>query len=273
MPKRRGGNNSTGNGHKYNKVHQQVLNPPFDPRMHAIGNPILNPHLIKRGWIEYAPAEVQGSGRNYRVNFLFNPAAVTTGGGYSLDVPQGNAQSPVLKGTGVAPFLASSGQSVSFQLLYDRTYEMAGYSRDKTWARYIGTYADVSAWYAYLGAFGNNTHLGEQINNVLHSTPRHASDLDVKIWRQLYPQWPIMPKASYLFIGDKLRFYGWVTSFSVNYSHWNHRMVPQRCSIDIGFDILVDPVTLRAARGDPKAISEANGPMSSITPLSHAHLH
>lgn len=196
----------------------EALNPPFDPRMRRIGSPLNLSGRVKRGWIQ----SERGRPR-HRVNFLFNPAQIDLNHQFDSSVPTREQRETIDQGKGLRNFLATTGSSLSLQLLYDRTYELfsppkAGKSN---FANQFGVYADVAAWYTYL--------------NMLEEMPT--------TWDESMITGPAVPRESFLFIGQRLVFYGWITGISVTYAHWNQHMVPARCSVGIQFTILPNQVT------------------------------
>lgn len=194
----------------------EALNPPFDPRMRRIGNPDNLTSKIKRGWIQ----NEQTSGEpNQRVNFLFNPPAIGVTHAITTSVPtdlQKENEASAADDT-MTPSLASTGNSVSLQLLYDRTYEVFSSTPhlNTSLASNYGVWADVAAWYTFLGAFKEMP--GDWTDGTMDSPP--------------------VQKMAYLFMGPKMYYYGFVSSLGVTYSHWNLNMVPVRCAVDISFEI------------------------------------
>jgi hypothetical protein len=189
----------------------EPLNPPFDPRMRRVGSPLNMSHKIKRGWIQDKDA-------TKRVNFLFNPSQLDVQ--HAVD-PQWTESPLQQEGTNdvTSPFYTGSGSQLSVKLLYDRTYELFSAPKDpkfKSTANLFGVWADVAAWYTYVG--------------LLDDMPTTWDEGLIINAAQLIP--------SYLFIGPRLAYYGWPTSVNVTYSHWSQNMVPSRCAVDVGFQIL-----------------------------------
>lgn len=187
----------------------EALNPPFDPRMRRIGSPLNQADKIKRGWIQ----DKEGT---KRVNFLFNPS--------SQDLSHSTDPSVVLEedrpadDTALDPDYASTASSTSVKLLYDRTYEMFSPPKGGKigFANKYGVWADVAAWYTYLKMI-----------------PEYPTS-----WEDSMLTQPMSKFFSYLFVGPTMCYYGYVTGMSVTYSHWSQNMVPVRCAVDIGFQIM-----------------------------------
>lgn len=195
----------------------ETLNPPFDPRMRRIGSPLDLSSQMKRGWIQGAEPD-----NKRKVNFLFNPPAITAQHAMTTTVPttaQTNQENSAQNDLGT-PSLASIGSSVGVTLLYDRTYEMFSPRRNTdAFASRYGVWADVAAWYTFLGAFDDMPTSWDE--SIMQNQP--------------------LQRMAYLFMGPRMVFYGFVSGINVTYSHWSLDMVPQRCAVDIGFEIQPDP--------------------------------
>lgn len=224
-PRRRGRGNTNkknggasqprGNKGQRNRDPFLGLNPPFDPRMRQIGSPLNQGGRMKRGWIQ----EKDGT---KRVNFLFNPSQLdldhtidpsVVPTPFSEPLPSDGEHDPT------SPFYSSVTGSASIKLLYDRTYELFSPPRNRDLeglANRLGVYADVAAWYVFLG--------------MLEEMP--------KDWKDTLLNRQPTYVASYLFMGNRQVYYGWVNSIHVTYSHWTQRMIPARCAIDIGFALI-----------------------------------
>lgn len=195
----------------------KTLNPPFDSRMRRIGSPLNLTSKIKRGWIQSATSD------RTKVAFLYNPSQLDLSHSVTGTVPtegqksqQASAQADVMDNV-----LPTTGSTLSVKLLYDRTYELFSAPRDGDagFANNYGVWADVAAWYTFLGMF-----------DEMPST-----------WEDSMIKNPAVYKESYLFIGPRMAFYGYVDGLSVTYSHWTQNMVPARCAISINFQVLPDP--------------------------------
>lgn len=184
----------------------RVLTPPFDERMRRVGSPLNNARKIKRGWLYN---DVTGD----RINFLFNPSQLDVSSAMDPSAVRNPNQMPDVD-QGSDQFLTSTGLNLSFKLLYDRTYEL--YSGGKSAAHQFGVFADVAAWYVYHG--------------MLDDIPTN--------WEEGYIMNPMFMVPSYLFIGPRLTYFGYVSSMAVAYSHWTQDMIPSRCAIDVSFVVL-----------------------------------
>lgn len=188
------------------------LNPPFDPRMLSTGgaNPALRERPLKRGRI--VASEVATTSAGLQVNFMFNPTTLDFA--FAFDGSQADPEGT--DKTVTAPTVGE-GQ-LSLNLLFDRTYEV--WDRASTVAGVFGVHADVLAFYAFLGLID-------------------ASYTASSSWEQLYPKSQIQQVYSYLYIGDRLKYFGYITSFSVSYTHWSYDMVPTRAAVGIAFSVVM----------------------------------
>lgn len=206
----------------------KTLNPPFDPRMRRIGSPLNLTNRIKRGWIQSAEPDAQ------RVAFLFNPSALNLSHKIDPTLARTWEQTPQNDVLDIA--YPTVGSSTGVQLLYDRTYELfSAHTRGgANFANQYGVWADVAAWYTFVG--------------MLKEMPT--------AWDDSLITGPPVYKTSYLFVGPKMAYYGWVSGIDVTYSHWTQDMIPSRCAVNVSFEILphqgASPVqnsSLRAGEG------------------------
>lgn len=188
------------------------INPPFDNRMLSTGgaNPALKDRPLKRGRIVAVTGGLQ-------INFMFNPSVLNVA--YAFDDSNPDQQKT---DTTVTPDLPGQGQ-LSVDLLFDRTYEV--WERQITNAASVfGVHTDILAFYAFLGMIPADFNANSG-------------------WEALYPHSQIRRQDSYLYIGDRLKYYGYITSLSVQYTHWSYDMVPVRAAVNIGFTVLLTTPT------------------------------
>lgn len=234
-------------------INTEPLNPPFDPRMRKIGSPLNQSHKVKRGWVQ---RERDGA----RVDFLFNPSQLDLSH-ETFDMARSTQQTP--KNDIMDPNYPTVGSSTSVKLLYDRTYEL--FSPHKkgraNFANEFGVWADVAAWYVFLG--------------MLPEMPTN--------WEDSIIVDPPKYDLAYLFIGARMVFYGWFTGISVTYSHWSQDMVPARCAVDASFQILpykpgtfalanmknffsdIDPLAGWLGSGDSGGTEDTGPPVNDFT--------
>lgn len=193
--------------------------------MRKIGSPLNLTGRIKRGWIQQASEESEDDdgNRSYkaptggfkRVNFLYNPSSAELR--HEIDPSVRNPEQAA-KDDVMDQDTPTIGSSVNIKLLYDRTYELFSAPREGRagFANRYGVFADVAAWYTYMG--------------MLEEMPTS--------WQNGMITRAPMLTLSYLFIGSRMVYYGWPASIGVTYSHWTQEMIPARCAVDIGFHLL-----------------------------------
>lgn len=218
-----GGGGGGGGGKKNNKKKEKrlkgVLNPRFDPRMRGVGSPLNRSGQIKRGWIQSGPYEDTDN----RVNFLFNPSSIDVTHAVdpdrTLNPKQSNPNDPTRQ------FKVGAGSTVSLSLLYDRTYEMFSPAKGdrRSLANQYGVFADVSAWYYFL--------------KMIEDLPDNPNARD---WSRATIKQPLNLVTSYLYVGPRMVYYGYVSSLNVTFAHWSQHMIPIRCKIDISFTVIPD---------------------------------
>lgn len=213
------------------------LNPPFDNRMLSTGgaNPALKDRPLKRGRIVAVTGGLQ-------INFMFNPSVLNVS--YAFDDSNPDQQKT---DTTVTPDLPGQGQ-LSVDLLFDRTYEVWERSTTNAAAVY-GVHTDILSFYAFLGMI--------------------PSDYTVNSgWETLYPSSQIRRQDSYLYIGDRLKYYGYVTSLTVQYTHWSWDMVPVRAAVNIGYSVLLTTPT----SSDTGSSSSSSDSGSTTTPSTTRYI-
>lgn len=207
---------------------------------------------LYRGLMVSRPA-TGGTATQFRVNFLYNPSTINESRSLDLnnDVLPTYARNPDDPGkyaTGMNTF-------IGFSLLFDRTYELWDIGYYGTDAGTYGVMVDVNAFYNMLN-----------INQQVTITPQQQIGGSVPFTATSYGQ--IVQGAMSavpvdLYFGYKspgaLKYFGFVTQMDVTYTHFTQKMVPQRCAINVGFQVMSDLYTtaselqLTAAQGNPAA--------------------
>jgi hypothetical protein len=228
-------------------------NPPFHPNILNLGgaNKAINPpgfddynpggtKNFHRGVITGGAGAVDGWKDNttYIINFLYNPSTIQES--RSIDTNSGVlpawARNPDDPGQYVTPLNAT----VNFSLLFDRTFELWDANYRDTIPGVFGVRADVEAFYNLIGV---NFPVAQSKSALVGRTdlpglPNGIADVIV--------QGPMMMVPAQLSFGANsagtLNYFGYISSFNVTYTHFNQKMVPVRCAIDVGFTIM-PPIT------------------------------
>lgn len=208
-----------------------VENPKFDPR-------ILNLPMrqVSQGYggtkdsTLYRGAMVgRGTGRGdvkYKVNFLYNPSTITESRSIDLNNQVLPDYQRVPGDTG--DYQTTLNTTISFALLFDRTYEMWDSKYQSTDVGTFGCSVDTNAFYNLTGI--NQKQLvpgvrGGSSSNMVVQGPMAAVPVDL-----------------YFGFGSPggLHYFGIISSLGITYTHFSQQMVPVRCAIDIGFTAYMD---------------------------------
>lgn len=194
-----------------------------------------------------------GDGRDV-INFLFNPSTVTSD--YTIANTSLQAamlyQVPGDNGNLTAPL----SQTVSWQLYFDRMYELAygtpdGSTNDPT---VIGCQADVLQFMQFTGLLAS---LSESDQASILGGAATSSGVSAGGIMMMVPCWAFFSNSfnqatvklvadgstSYAAVNAEMSYYGFINEWSVNYTHWTTSMVPIRCTIDVSFTMLPQPGT------------------------------
>jgi hypothetical protein len=116
--------------------------------------------------------------------------------------------------------------TLSFDLLFDRTYEMYGASPSfYDEAAVKGVLADVEALYNVTGAYDVTAKGAKQ-----------------KVLRAMQPNpctffFGGSASGAGLLANNTLSYYGIVTGLTVTYTHFSREMIPQRCGLNLTVDL------------------------------------
>ena len=233
--------------------------PAFDQRMRGLSNPFGIPGtntVIDRGFmiwdITYAANYGYSATNPPSVSFLFNPSTVQA----SYQLSNTSAQAADLFGVAAqtSPVTFTSlQQQVSFSIMFDRTYELW----DKTtyginsMVDSMGCEIDVRQMKQFTGMFASGTVGGIQVGGT---NPNGANIFNTggggvpSTGNGIGPQQGLMIMVpSYVFFGPlgttvvnngTSMYYGYVSAWSVQYTHYTSAMVPIRCVVDISFTLL-----------------------------------
>jgi hypothetical protein len=248
-----------------------LIQPSFDPRIRAYPSAMGVPVSVDRGYMIWDlkggnlgyTGGLYGDGRD-QVNFLFNPSTINS----SFSVANASLQAAFLYPVpgSTSTLLAPLQQTVSFDLYYDRTYELnygTGANGNGTQKAndpgVIGCQADVLQWMQFTGMLANLNNVsnvqtlltggaafGSTTNIPTSALGNGGIMIMVPCW--LYFSNLTQAKAltktqanSVQALNSQLAYYGYVDSWSVNYTHWTQQMVPIRCVISVEFTMLPTP--------------------------------
>lgn len=243
-----------------------VTQPPFASQIRTVPSPLGVNIPLQRGYMIWEQANFLGytggplgDGRDM-ISFLFNPSTVTS----DYNIANASLQAAMLytvpgdSGNLLAPLLQ---QTVSWQLYFDRTYELnyGGNSGQVNDPAVIGVQADIYQFMQFTGVLAtlNNGQLS-QIQQQSGNTPAGSASngtasavttpgVMMMVPCSVYfgnPLAQIDTNANNWNIGAltaQLAYYGFISEWTVTYTHWTAAMVPIRASISITFTMLPNP--------------------------------
>ncbi len=168
----------------------------------------------------------ENNGVKYKVNFLYNPSTIAETRSLDLNnqVLPDYARVPGDSGD----YQTALNTTVSFSLLFDRTYEMWDSKYQTADVGIYGVAVDTNAFFNLCGI--NQKQLvpgvrGGKAQNMVVQGPMAAVPIDL-----------------YFGYGSPggLSYFGIISSLGIVYSHFSQQMVPVRCAVDIGFTVFAE---------------------------------
>jgi hypothetical protein len=245
--------------------------PQFDSRIYSLVFPMASAGSgqsgavnggLTRGFMAWAaPITTNGyGGQRASVNFLYNPTTITAS--YNMDASDVSAALLYRQPGDYTSAIFAMNQMVSFSLLFDRTFELWGAYNSNATPKgnnaasaavanpsITGVNADVMAMMQLTGMM-----LTSQQNQQSGVTNPDGANKTVAPITGTQGVMTLIP--TWLFLGalaGGLNYYGYVSDWSVTYTHFSQYMVPMRCAVNVDFALLVPPGT------DGKANSPGEG--------------
>ncbi|MFF1693134.1 hypothetical protein ACFVXC_05830 [Streptomyces sp. NPDC058257] len=212
----------------------------FDPRIQSIPSYLPgekgSSFGLMRGYMVSAfPKDSKAKeNRFYMLNFLYNPSQVSVN--HSTDAAN-QVMPPYTRSDlddGVP--LVAAGGTLSFALLFDRTYEMSDPSKFDTVEGTYGVMADIHVLYNLVGI--NTTQEAQSTDSDDKSTSGNVLGI-----MQMSPLWCRFGQARTSF-KDKLpslsrmEYFGYINNVGITYTHFSQRMTPVRCAVDISMTLM-----------------------------------
>lgn len=240
-----------------------ILNPPFDKRIlkyNTLSSTSIN---MSRGYMVTQKMLTDDTGSppfsGARINFLYNPSTISVTYGPVLGaIPSGG-------GDGGNPIGAVGIMgTIDFDLLFDRTYELwdggSGGPGNST-GDIPGTF---NTEFAEAGAAGVGVDIRafQKITGVVYDKAvglGYESGDNAPI--QFSPMWVYFGQT-----GEVQKYYGYITNWSFQITHWTQEMLPVRCVISVSMSLtptgLTDYKTLQEQAGkdlsaDPEADTDS----------------
>ncbi|MFE2101078.1 hypothetical protein [Streptomyces sp. NPDC059468] len=195
---------------------------------------------LSRGWIITDKAI---KGTKYRCNFLYNPSVVTLTHSINTNVlADQNSIDP--NDVSASKAILPLSQTVQFDLLFDRTYELWDSSQvaNSYDVATMGVAYDVLSLYKITGIASN-------INVPDGDASTKLSDTDLSYTKGSFTKGaagPMMWVPVFVVFGDYLDYYGVIQELDVQYTHWTSSMIPVRCQVSITMQLL----PRQTAKGD-----------------------
>jgi len=144
----------------------------------------------------------------------------------------------------VGTFLMPMAQTVSFSLLFDRTYETWSYKAGDERSR-LGVLSDIKAFYAMLGILGNATSAQGAVTGAGKAATAGALDysaaltnaVDVSLVEDPSPRSFMQYVQVVVMFGRNMTYHGVINNAVVNYTHFTRDMIPNRCSLQVSMTL------------------------------------
>ncbi|MDX3260700.1 hypothetical protein PV336_15885 [Streptomyces sp. MI02-2A] len=231
-----------------------IDNGPFDPRITSIpfvtAAPGYKGDNLTRGWIIQEKAV---NGARYRCNFLYNPSVVSVSHSVNANViADDNAINPY--DVTAQDLLLPLQQTVSFSLLFDRTYELWDPSKLHGAAKdnvpFLGVAWDVLSLYKITGVA---SPIDVDAAKSSDSGAVQSSSFTKGNFKS-GATGPMLYVPVYVVFGYTLDYYGVIQEMDVQYTHWTQQMIPSRCQVDISMQLLPRGSAKNGARPTTKVL-------------------
>ncbi|MGW1180138.1 hypothetical protein [Streptomyces drozdowiczii] len=212
----------------------------FDPRIQSIPSYLPgekgSSFGLQRGYMvtAFPKSSKAKENRFYMLNFLYNPSQVSVN--HSTDAAN-QVMPPYTRSDlddGVP--LVAAGGTLSFALLFDRSYEMSDPTKFTTIEGTYGVMADIHVLYNLVGI--NMTQEAQATDSDDKSTSGNVLGI-----MQMSPLWCRFGQARTSF-KDKLpnlsrmEYFGYINNLGITYTHFSQRMTPVRCAVDISMTLM-----------------------------------
>jgi hypothetical protein len=173
------------------------------------------------------------------VNFLYNPTTVDTS--YAIDDDNVSGALVFAQPGDLAAAVVPMNASVSFSLLYDRTFELWGsYNTDGTPSSSTpGTPANMND--AGQGGVNVDIMAFKQLTGQLADQPNGQNGAKKSYFNI---QGPMVLVPTWLYLGPPssgMFYFGYVSAWDATITHWTQFMVPMRCTIAVTFTMIPPP--------------------------------
>lgn len=210
----------------------------FDPRIQSIPSYLpgqsKDSYGLKRGYMVTAFPKGK-SGKFYMLNFLYNPSTVQVSHGIDAanQVMPPYLRSDLDEGT---PLVAAGG-TLSFSLLFDRSYEMSDQTQFNKVEGTYGVMADIHVLYNLVGI---NTPVQPAATEDAEASTDTSNAIGIM---QMHPVWcrfgqPRTSMRNKLPHLSRMEYFGYINSIDITYTHFTQRMTPVRCAVSLSMQLM-----------------------------------
>lgn len=236
-----------------------ATNPPFDNRIKNIPMQQFSitggTSTLYRGYItDDTPARTKG--QFYRLNFLYNPSVVSET--RSIDTSnQGILPQYARADDPTASPLLPLNSTVSFNLLFDRTYELWDQSYHGSSVGSTGVMADLDILYGLVGLKAASTSSNPTTPSVTIPSPSGTTfNVDNITGVMQYTPVYVYFGSAWASSFNNLKYYGYISTISITITHWSQDMIPMRCGVGISMTLL--PPVLKTSASTTTADTTSN---------------
>lgn len=234
----------------------------FDKRIRTLAMPMqANKASIQRGFMVQAQAmpgyAANASGR-FRFNYLYNPSTVEAM--YTIQSSSAGLSYLFPNAGDTGDLAVPINQSVSWTVMFDRTYELNGGSYSTEGVQITGStavpapgnvtcdptvygvWADVLQMQYFTGMMLQGG-AAQNASGIIDVTPSTSGNYSATFkanqgFMMMIPCWAFFGASN-----QSINYYGYISEWDVTYTHWTQWMVPMRCVMDISFNMLPPPVS------------------------------
>lgn len=222
-----------------------LVQPPFDRRITSLtySQGAQGHGKLGRGFMIWDKA-MPGYKNRARVNFLYNPSTISAS--YSMQSGDPTAALQWRDMADQAQPHVPLQATVSWALLYDRTFELWGsYTPDgvpRNWKNPGSPFTDPSVSGTTVDILAMEQFTG-QLDYANAGGAGQFGGGDGGFGAKTKRQGPMMLAPAWVYFGAAtgLQYYGYVADWSVQVTHWTQYMVPMRCVINIDFALFPPP--------------------------------
>lgn len=214
----------------------------FDPRIYTLAKPLSGGSgVIQRGYMIW-DKPLPGYTGKAAIHYLYNPSTVSSD--YSIADATAQAALNFPNPGDTAMLAIPLSQTVSWTLMFDRTFELWGsYDSDGTPNNksaavndpsVIGVQSDVMQFMQFTGMLTNYSY-GTATTSGLSKNSNYSLNQGIM---QLVPCYAYFGNSQQ---ANNASYYGYISEWSVQYTHWTQYNIPMRAVVSVYFTMLPPP--------------------------------